>query len=70
MYDNKDKEKFNKIRDIRARNGEIFFKGLKKYDYSEFTKKLNQLNLFKCIDEIKGIYYLKKSIDIKLENTK
>ena len=71
----KDKEKIlNKIRDIRARNGEIFFKGLKKYDYSEFTKKLKSVEfVLKCIDEIsKGyVFILKKSIDIKfLENAK
>lgn len=71
----KDKEKIlNKIRDIRARNGEIFFKGLKKYDYSEFTKKLKSVEfVLKCIDEISEgyVFVLKKSIDIKfLEKAK
>ena len=71
----KDKEKIlNKIRHIKARNREIFFKGLKEYDYSEFTKKLKSVEfVLKCIDEIsKGyVFILKKSIDIKfLENSK
>lgn len=71
----KDKEKIlNKIRHIKARNREIFFKGLKEYDYSEFTKKLKSVEfVLKCIDEIsKGyVFILKKSIDIKfLENAK
>ena len=71
----KDKEKIlNKIRHIKARNREIFFKGLKEYDYSEFTKKLKSVEfVLKCIDEISEgyVFVLKKSIDIKfLEKAK
>lgn len=71
----KDIEKIKtKVRKIKDRKGEILFKGIKTFDYSQFVKKLKSVDfVINCITNLSNgyIFILKKSIGSKfLDNSK